>query len=403
MGTASVKRAGGRFIAGNPLRALACLVVLFWHVVVNASALIPPAGISAYYEYELGLLGRPIYTLSFSVWFFFALSGYLVAGPFVRAFVRGGSRRPAVLPYLRNRALRILPAFWFFVTLTLIVIGTQGDSLEHIALFYGFAHVYDQGPFTPRMVQAWTLDVEIVFYIALPLLFAPLTRLVRDRGAPWLRAALVLAGCAALALVSISLGERWPTSGRIVPGAAWAFTPGIALATIEPLVRPRLEGRRVTRQLGWLLIALAVAAFLAASYAIDFGNNRKQNAAAIVVVSGLLAGPRLFEWASGRGGRLLDNRVLHWIGIRAYGIYLAHVLVLRLLRPMTENLSSVKVALITTFPLVTAVSVALGALSYKFVERPFLERRMPWRSGDQAVAVEATATVAGPQPAMPRP
>ena len=406
MGTAkpaAVK--GGRFIAGDPLRGLACLVVVFWHVVVNAAGLIPPAGVSPYYQAELGFLGRPIYTLSFSVWVFFALSGYLIAGPFVRAVVRGGDRRPRALPYARNRLLRIVPGFWFFLTLTLVLVGTQGDSLRHIAAFYGFAHIYSQGPFAERMVQAWTLDVEAVFYIFVPLLFLPLASIVGARGAPERRAALVIAGCVLVAVASISMGERFALSGRSVPGSAWSFTPGIALAALEPIVRPRLAGSSLGRWLGRLLLASAAAAFLAAAYLLSFSDKVVQNIAALVVVSGLLGGLLVLQWADAPVSRLLDNRALHWFGVRAYGIYLVHVLALYELRHFTAGLPSERVALVTTFPLVLALSTLAGALSFRFVESPFLERRAPWRSAEPAPVDGAAAAAMQPavQPAAAQP
>jgi peptidoglycan/LPS O-acetylase OafA/YrhL len=390
MGLAPPGQGSRRFIAGDPLRALACLGILVWHVIVNAAALTPPDGVSAYLRAELGILGRPLYTLSISVWLFFALSGYLIAGPFVRAIVTGSTRPPSVLPYLRNRVLRIVPAFWAFLTLTIVIAGTEGDALPHLAAFYGFAHVYAMGPFTDRMVQAWTLDVEVVFYIAVPLLFLPLIRALRARWTPSVRAALTVAGCAGVAVASLSLGERYVTSWRCVPGSAWAFTPGIALAALEPVLRPRLEGRNITRQLGWGFLALAGVAFLTASYAVDFGSNIQENCASFVVVGALLAGPLLMQWC-GQTTRVLDNGLLHWVGKRAYGIYLAHVLVIHELHDMTASLSSMRVALVTTLPLVLLISAALGALSFRYVERPFLERRAPWRSPDPVAEVATVA------------
>src|SRR3954454_19367235 len=114
MTTAEAKPAkdrGNRFIAGDPMRAIACIIVVFWHTMVNSAAITPPVGVSPYYQSEVGFLGRPFFTLSTSVWLFFALSAYLISGPFVRAVVRGDGRRPRLIPYARNRVLRIVPGF----------------------------------------------------------------------------------------------------------------------------------------------------------------------------------------------------------------------------------------------------------------------------------------------------
>ena len=400
MELARPRREGLRFIAGDPLRALACIGILVWHVIVNGAALTPPAGVSPYYRNELGVLGRPLYELSMSVWLFFALSGYLIAGPFVRSIVSGDDRRPQIAPYARNRVLRIAPAFWFFLTLTIVVAGTQGDSLRHIAAFYAFAHVYAIGPFTERMVQAWTLDVEVAFYIAAPLVLLPLAAVIGRRWTPAGRAVLIVAGCALTAAASLAMGERFFGSARCVPGSAWAFMPGIAIAAVEPILRPRLSGRAGTRRAGWALLAGAAVAYLVASYVIDFGSPIQQNVAALMVIGCLIAGPLLQQWSDGTTTRVLDNRPLRWIGRWAFGIYLAHVLVIHELRHVTASLPNERMVLLVTLPLVFAISAALGALSYRFVERPFLDRRAPWRSPDTAAPAVVTAV---PQPAALQP
>jgi peptidoglycan/LPS O-acetylase OafA/YrhL len=398
MGAPSVKQGSGRFIAGDPLRGIACLVVLFWHTAVSGADIVPPYGVSPGLEQELGAIGPPVVTLAISVWFFFLLSGYLISGPFVRAVVRGDGRKPRVGAYVRNRILRIVPGFWALLTITLIVVGPMGNSLRQMLEFYGFAHVYDQGPFTPRMVQAWTLDVEVIFYAAIPLLLLPLANLLRGRGTPWFRAGFILAGCLAVAIASLAIGTRGPASGLCVPGSMWAFTPGIALATIEPLVRDRLQGRALGRHLARALMLTSLGAALLYTYAIDPFSTRLLNVIALVSCGCLLAGPLVLQWTTGRAWQLLDNRVLHWFGVRAYGIYLAHVLVIYELAGLTRSLGSVKLDLLVVFPLVLSISTIAGALSFRFIERPFLERRLPWRRGEAPPVNDPAAPV--PTPAV---
>lgn len=375
-----------RFIAGDPLRGLACLAILFWHTAVASGQIVSARGISPGMKSELGLFGPPVVTLSISIWSFFVLSGYLISGPFVRAIVRGDARRPRLGAYALNRVLRIVPAFWALLTLTILLVGTEGNSFRQMLEFYGFAHVYDQGPFTDRMVQAWTLDVEAVFYAAVPLLLLPLAGLLGGRATPWRRAGVILAGCTVVAAASMALGEVGPRSAAIVPGSMWAFAPGIALATIEPLVRPWLEGRDLGRWIARAFAAFALAGFLVYTYAVDPFSARLQNLVAAIACGSFLAAPLVLQWTGEPTWRAFDNRVLHWLGVRAYGIYLTHVIAIYELRHLIEDLGTVPMALLVAFPLILLISTAGGALSFRFIEMPFLERRIPWRSAEPAPA-----------------
>ena len=391
---------GGRFIAGDPMRGIACLVVLFWHSAVAAAGIVPPDGISPGLKGELGIAGPPVVTLAISVWFFFVLSGYLISGPFVRAVVRGDGRKPRLGAYARNRVLRIVPGFWAILALTILIVGTEGNSVRQMIEFFGFVHIYDQGPFTERMVQAWTLDVEVIFYAAVPLLLLPLADLLRGRGTPAMRASVILAGCAIVGAASIALAQSGPESGAIALGAAWAFMPGIALATVEPLVRPKLAGRSYGRWIAWSLVALAAAAFLVHTYVVGVFNVKLQNLVAAVACGAFLAAPLALQWSTGGVWRIFDNRLLHWFGVRAYGVYLTHVLAIYELRHVIHGLGSTWMALLVAFPLILLLSTIAGALSFRYIETPFLERRAPWRSSDSAKsAVPAAAASGALQPA----
>jgi peptidoglycan/LPS O-acetylase OafA/YrhL len=119
--------------------------------------------------------------LSFGVVLFFTLSGFLLYRPFAAAIVRSRDR-PSIGRYFRNRALRILPAYWVILLLCTalgsallwdasgrLVIGRtlQPDLLGRAMLF-----LQDYSPNTLLLGigPAWSLAVEVVFYCVLPLL-----------------------------------------------------------------------------------------------------------------------------------------------------------------------------------------------------------------------------------------
>lgn len=378
MGTANVKQPRGRFIASDPLRGIACIGVLLFHTAMAASQIVPPHLPSAGLTDQLGAAGPPIQSGVLGFWFFFILSGYLLSAPFVRAAVLDGPA-PRIASYVRNRGLRLIPAFWLALTVTILVVGTRGDSLRQIVAFYGFAHVYDMGPFTPRMVQAWTLDVEVVFYILLPLLLMPAALLLRGRFTPKLRAALIVVACLVVAVFSIRMGVRGPTGARCVPGSAWAFALGMAVATLELFVKPSLSGAR-GRIVAYALGALAIGAYAVHSLMLASAESPVLlNVVSGVVCGAALTAPLVYQWATGHCWRFLDNRPLQWFGERAYGLFLYHVLVLYELRHLTKSLDSVPLAILIVAPLVFVIATALGALSYRYIEQPLLRRRASWQ------------------------
>ncbi len=99
------------------LRALAALAVVWGHVVAASLALNPALPSAS----DLGTVERIAYGGGYGVFFFFALTGYLLFWPFAkRYFGRGDSID--LRSYAVNRALRILPLYYAVV----VVSGPRG-------------------------------------------------------------------------------------------------------------------------------------------------------------------------------------------------------------------------------------------------------------------------------------
>ena len=115
-----------------------------------------------------------------AVYLFFVLSGFWVYRMFVSKYER--SSRPATL-FIMSRFLRILPLFLLFNSLALALHLALQDQvffeqfLSDIipnTLIIGYASL----PLAP-LAPAWSLDIELQFYIVFPLLFSLLDRLDR--------------------------------------------------------------------------------------------------------------------------------------------------------------------------------------------------------------------------------
>ncbi len=394
------------FDAGDGLRALAALFVLVFHVAYLSLAAkgLPVAADGeatiAQFRPLFGTIAPELVSMRAGIYIFFALSGYLLSRPFLSAYLVG-TPSPPVGRYFRNRALRIIPAFWVVTTAYLICEGMPaGGSAGGLAAVYGFAQNYYWNPAARLIGQAWTLDIEVAFYIALPvvaLLAGAASRRARiaSRG----RLALVLA--VLLAAYAASLLVRHLGGILIEPGLnttynladfLFAFVPGVALAAIEPFAAPRLRAGsvRVRRASIWgvtLLCAVLTGVFVSLP-AGDYGLRRVLVTLACGTLLGALVAP---QWIGGRSWRALDNRAARWLGQRSYGIYLIHYGLIAHFLSIVGAGHGLTLTWLLTLAGVTAASVLAADVLWRVVERPALQRRLPWRQAEFVPAAPAPA------------
>ena len=123
--------ASGRRLAGiEGLRAIAATTILVCHAWFYSN---PDGG--PLWDGEAGSI--PFESMAFGVTLFFALSGFLLYRPFLVAAFEP-DRRPSVSAYFRNRALRILPAYWVILLIVSLVLQSalvrEGADLHTGAL-----------------------------------------------------------------------------------------------------------------------------------------------------------------------------------------------------------------------------------------------------------------------------
>lgn len=323
-----------RFIAGDPLRAVAALSVVVFHIA--AAGLV--RGGDPFGPVLTDVLG----SLQLGIYVFFALSGYLLTRPFLAGPV---DRRR----YARNRLLRIVPAFWAVALVVLVVVGAEGASAGEVLAVFAFAQTYAESGFSAQIVQGWTLGAEVLFYALLPLAF-----LLRPRA---LVAVFVVVTAVTLTWRMAQDGDRFTP-----PVMLYAFAPGVILAVLEA------RGRTLPP----LGCVVAGAALLAAYVAVEDGAAR-----AVLGVAGcglLVAGPLAHQWRTGRAWRMLDNRAMHYLGERSYAIYLVHVpLIIPFIGAYAEHgpwSAAARIALVSV-----PLTLLAAELLHRLVERPFLTLR----------------------------
>jgi peptidoglycan/LPS O-acetylase OafA/YrhL len=333
--------------------------------------------------------------LNAGLFVFFALSGYLLARPFAQALV-GARRMPSIARYARARMLRIVPAFWVVFTATVLVHGTYAASPLDLASVYGFAQVYHPTAVAGRIVQAWTLDIEMAFYLVLPLAALALGLLLRRTTDVRRRAILLLTGIGLAAAASLAVRVAWanPAGRSTLPEYLVAFTPGIALAVVEAAWGQGMLASARARRASLVLAAAALASFA-------FHCLAEISSPGLGVLSGTMTGGALVgaallrEWSGGRGWRLFAHPVSAWIGERSYGIYLVHLLVISQVLWAVDGVGSPRRAFAQLLLVALPLSILAAAVLWRLVEHPAQQlgrrrRRAPERR-DEPLPVQATA------------
>ena len=358
--------------SGDALRAWGLLAVITWHIAGFAVALRHGTALPDFSHYG-STLGALLESFQAGVWLFFALSAYLLARPFAAA-VLGRAPRPGLRRYAIHRIGRVAPVLWAVVTLCLLLYGTSGASVGQIAAMYGFAQVWDPAAVNAPVGHAWSIDVEVAYYLALPLLGLACLALVRrwpGRIGGGLAAALVLGTCAAgLALSSTWLPAETPPMHSPI-GALVAFLPGVAVAVAEVGWGPRIAAWARTPTVAALAAIAGLVVFYKLSSWTQLGSTEAivYNAvAAGLVVTGLV----LWQLAGRTTWAPLRWRPVAWLGERSYSIFMGHGIVAFELRDVGTDADGLWTHFLVYEAVAVPVAVALGVVIFHLVERPLM-------------------------------
>jgi peptidoglycan/LPS O-acetylase OafA/YrhL len=406
-----------RFALFDSLRAIAVLFVISFHVTSLTGAINRPV----FGDLE-AVLGNQALIL------FFVISGFLLYRPYVAARA-AGRRAPNLRRYARRRVLRIVPAYWVALTVLAIYPGIVGPFGHDGWRYYLFLQLYSQHTFGTGIPVAWSLCVEVTFYLTLPLWASVMRRLRFGAARAWWHTELVALAIVALggALVQLAAARQiiaYVYAQSLLGECTW-IALGRALAVVSVVQDHDTRGSPAHRfveahaGLCWLAAGACLAGLTAMLHPGGLLNiivalRTKQPVATTLggialtlALSTLLVLPAVFgDPARGWPRRLLATRVIAWLGIVSYGVYLWHLAVAELLARASDpahfsapglNLAG-HVHFATTlvlFVLTLAVSSALAALSYRVVELPFLRRKEGRVRPREAGGAPATPTQGG--------
>jgi len=337
------------------LRALAVLAVVLYHA--------QPAWLPG------GFLGVEV---------FFVISGYLITALLLAEWQQR-NHIDLRLFWLR-RARRLLPALYLLLLVTLVVATfflpgqlarLRGDALAAFGYVTNWYLVFGHQSYfvtmgRPSLLQhLWSLAVEEQFYLVWPLLCMALLRWCRRLITP-----LILAAAAASAAWMAFLYRPGIDPSRLYYGTdtrAAGLLIGAALATVWSMRQPGkwgpsrsallIDGAGLSALAGLGVLCLRLGEYQPFLYRGGF--------LLIALLTAVVIAATV-QPAGKPGQQLLGCRPLRWVGLRSYSIYLWHWPVLMLTRPHLD-LPLGEPALL---PLQLALTVALAALSYRYVETP---------------------------------
>ncbi|CAA2141111.1 acyltransferase [Hyphomicrobium sp. ghe19] len=332
------------------LRGMAALSVAWFHTYTQNGGVLVSNSMPSTFN-TVSVWGR------FGVQLFFVISGFVIAYTLYNDRTINSSK--AVCTYFIRRSVRLDPTYWtalaayvFGVPLLLSISSVdifpvrEGSAVEMSKNIFYFL------PLDARLYLpvAWTLGVEVQFYVFFALIVLLLNRF-EEQGLPrdrvFCAVALVLIAASAVRLANlVSLDEQW------LYHHLHTFLGGILAALTLRRIRGALA-------LYWLNAGAMLAAF---------GFCRDSYVLASLASSLLLMAAVWWRPLS----QMLSNRLLSELGALSYCIYLFHMLIGGITIALLQKLVSGESGLHQVGFVIVGIfaTIAVSAVVYALIEKP---------------------------------
>jgi peptidoglycan/LPS O-acetylase OafA/YrhL len=403
-----------RFPAFDGLRAIAAGTVVGVHTAFVSGLTLRNHGVGNYTA-----------RLEIGVAVFFLISGFLLYRPFVVAHLASGPR-PRTGAFWLRRLLRIVPAYWvaLFVTTEILHANPIGpEGWKAYATHYLFLQIYFPSQVFKGIIQAWTLDVEMSFYLLLPL-YAALVGRHRARSSPGQRLAKELVGLVVLVLAGLAW-RLWVLANQVHHAAVFRlmttwlpyefdlFALGMLLAVLSAWSHhhDRLHPVFSNRLFPWASWAAAAGCFVAVSHIgistsviylktdSDITRQTLYGGFAFFLLLPAVFGPD----RRGLIRRFLCSWPMASLGVVSYGVYLWHQSLIAELQKYYPSWFGMKLFFDVPFwPMfgeILGASIVVASVSYFVVEKPALKLKglLGWfKQMPDAVPAAPTVEAAGP-------
>ena len=321
------------------LRALAALIVLFYHVGHNVEAEIGKSLVTEFFGWDRwGIAG---------VLLFFSISGFVISQA---AEAAAGPRK-----FITDRALRIYPGYLLAVGSTIILKLLAYGSFPWGAYSLSSLTLLPLGINDYVLGIEWSLTYEIAFYLVvfIWLVFAPANTI-------WLLATLWIS---AILIANFGFTEKGWQATRLTPTLSEVAFSGYCIPFCAGLICHRFRG---------LLSFITWPGTLAAG---AFYGVYALSTSTIVSILALTFGGCILIMVMvnafrNRGNSSLSSSLM-WFGDRSYGVYLVHA-------PLISTITIAFLKRLNPDPTIASIALILfsiaGAAAYASMELTLYKR-----------------------------
>jgi len=362
----------------DSLRGLSTILIVVYHISFVSGHTVAHANSSGAY----------IDRLNIGVAIFFVLSGFLIFRPFSHSLIHG-SPLPKTRNYYLKRAARILPGYWLALFVlagldALTIVNTSG-FIRNVFIVHSFT---EHNVFT-GIRQAWTLAIEMSFYVVVPAFAYIFVRHPKRRDSPVSVSTLLKAlsflfvGTYVFRVVTHN-SHFWflNTAHLWLPSHMDTLALGMGLAVLveAPTSAKTFSKLRIflANHTGAFVVCSVFVWLISANINMAIGLNKSEfhvellghflyGMTSVLFVAPFCVGSRsILE-------KVASFRLFTWLGTISYGIYLWHMAFLggnfaEKYMPYTENDGQVLLRFLVVLP----ASIAIASLSYYVLERPIM-------------------------------
>ena len=297
------------------------------------------------------------------VWLFMALSGFLLARPFINRPELVFSIRYMSRFFLR-RAQRIIPIYYFYITIVFLLTGRITVAVLHYLFLEGRGHL-------------WVMPQEVVFYLCVPvimginyLLFRGNIKLTVISLLIMMVSANMFLGTSVISLYGLFFDDVRLYIGVFLSGVMFSYLY-YGIYCSSRFAHPDNRWTEVCFSILGLILLLL---FLLGSTERLWGGSRIF-AQIYFPWFGFAAGLLIFSIvASGNSilAKILSWRPLCVFSIVTLSLYLFHPLVLYLIQQVSDYFLGYKISGLLFFFTTLVVSYLVSCLTYTYIERPFV-------------------------------